>query len=634
MIVSELKLYNFRKFKSVKGAPGLHIKFHEGLNALIGENDSGKTAVIDALKLVLLTESNEYVRPTDEDFYTEDGVHFAAELKIELTLSSFSDNEAKNFVEYLEFSLTEGKKPEYIMHLHYRARRENGRIYSELRVGDVDDGITLEGKAKDLLRAVYLRPLRDAEREMSSGRNSRISQILFNHPVVKSVSEQRLQEIVTNANEEIEKHFAEDDYGKTVLRHIRKTLQEFNEQGRSNDAKLKTSDVQLKSILESLSLKAPEYHPGLGELNLLFMAAELLLLQNDESGGIRLALIEELEAHLHPQAQLRLIQYLQHEYQEKGVQIIISTHSPVLASKINLKNLVLLKNGMGFDLSPDNTKLEKGDYLFLQRFLDSTKANLFFAKGVIMVEGSAEEMVVPMIADIIGCPLEKNGVSIVNVGGTSFLRYSRIFQRADNSLMGIPVAVITDCDVKPENEQGCFCEKNEEMAEAVSRKKQKYSGGDVRGFIAPKWTLEYCIALSCLSEEFHKSIYYGNKIKNSDVYALTKDKIIDANKSYETDYNCWKSLHSEEYAYNVYKLMLTDGNSSNLKAIVAQCFTAFLLWNISDHTDKINQEEMFNQDLYRMKINSDKKEELKRRIEKDVNLRYLVDAIKYATNCQ
>lgn len=56
------------------GAPGLQITFHKGLNALIGENDSGKTAVIDALKLVLLTQSNEYIRPVDEDFYTSANV--------------------------------------------------------------------------------------------------------------------------------------------------------------------------------------------------------------------------------------------------------------------------------------------------------------------------------------------------------------------------------------------------------------------------------------------------------------------------------------------------------------------------------------------------------------------------------
>ena len=50
MIVSQLQVYNFRRFKSIDGKPVLSITFHEGLNALIGENDSGKTAIIDALK--------------------------------------------------------------------------------------------------------------------------------------------------------------------------------------------------------------------------------------------------------------------------------------------------------------------------------------------------------------------------------------------------------------------------------------------------------------------------------------------------------------------------------------------------------------------------------------------------------
>ena len=140
----------------------------------------------------------------------------------------------------------------------------------------------------------------------------------------------------------------------------------------------------------------------MGELNLLFIAAELLLLKDDSDGGMKLALIEELEAHLHPQAQLRLISYLQNEYNENKVQIIISTHSPILASKINLKNLILMKNGYGYDLAEGKTGLEKGDYLFLQRFLDSTKANLFFAKGVIMVEGDAESIIRWMTKRLIG----------------------------------------------------------------------------------------------------------------------------------------------------------------------------------------------------------------------------------------
>ena len=73
MIVSELRLYDFRQFHGENGEPGLSVSFHKGVNALIGENDSGKTAVIDALKLVLLTQSNDFVRPCEEDFYFREG---------------------------------------------------------------------------------------------------------------------------------------------------------------------------------------------------------------------------------------------------------------------------------------------------------------------------------------------------------------------------------------------------------------------------------------------------------------------------------------------------------------------------------------------------------------------------------
>ena len=98
MIISELKLYNFRKFKSTDDTPGLTVMFHRGLNALIGENDSGKTAIIDAIKLVLLTQSNEYIRPTENDFYIgTDGLP-STEFRIDCTLTDFTQNEAKNFM--------------------------------------------------------------------------------------------------------------------------------------------------------------------------------------------------------------------------------------------------------------------------------------------------------------------------------------------------------------------------------------------------------------------------------------------------------------------------------------------------------------------------------------------------------
>ena len=625
MIISELRVYNFRRFKAVDDAPGLKITFHKGLNALIGENDSGKTAVIDALKLVLLTQSNEYIRPSDEDFYKTIDGDACSEFKIDCTISEFTQNEAKNFIEYLSFNKTENGI-EYTLELHYRAWKDGHRIYQELRVGDVEDGISIDGKARELLKAVYLKPLRDAEREMSSGRGSRISQILLNHPVFKDKKEHAVLDIFRGANVD----------GKRILQTIRSNLESFNDKGQDSNAELKTSDIQLKAILESLSLDAPECNPGLGELNLLFIAAELLLLKDDMDGGLKLALIEELEAHLHPQAQLRLISYLQNEYNKNDVQIIISTHSPILASKINLKNLILMKNGTGHDLAEGQTGLQKGDYLFLQRFLDSTKANLFFAKGIIMVEGDAENILIPVIADILGYPLERYGLSIVNVGSTAFLRYSRIMVRKDGADIGIPVSVITDCDVRPYDvdpvtKEKIFNEKEVESSQAKEEKDRRYTNGSVCAFTSPRWTLEYCIALSSLSDDFHKAVHYGKKILNAqENISLTDAKIDEANGAAEAEAQAWKELSHAKKAYNVYNLMLNGDGKSSLKAIVAQCLASLLRWKISIIPDGLTQEKMFDLDLYGFKIDEGKKETLKSEIENDPFLSYIVNAIKYA----
>ena len=472
---------------------------------------------------------------------------------------------------------------------------------------------------------------------MQSGRSSRISQILINHPVFKDKTEHDITKIFKNANTQIEEYFTTNTEGKRILQTIRDNLKSFNNERQSSNAELKTSDIQLKAILESLSLTASEINPGLGELNLLFIAAELLLLKDDTDGGIKLALVEELEAHLHPQAQLRLISYLQNEYNENGVQIIVSTHSPILSSKINLKNLILIKDGVGYDLAVGKTGLEKSDYLFLQRFLDSTKANLFFAKGIIMVEGDAENILIPVIADIIGYPLEKYGVSIVNVGSTAFLRYSRIMVRSDGRDIGIPVSVITDCDVKPYDidpvtKQINFNEKKDESVQSQNEKNKKYTNGSVHGFTSPRWTLEYCIAMSCLADDFHKAVHYGKKLFNAkDHISLTQEKIIEANEVVAEEAGKWNTLPPAEIAYKIYSSMLNESGKSSLKAIVAQCLASLLRWKSSVKSNELTQDKMFDLDLYGLKTDEQMKSELKSMIVNDQFLNYIVNAIKHAS---
>ncbi len=110
------------------------------------------------------------------------------------------------------------------------------------------------------------------------------------------------------------------------------------------------------------------------------MASELLHLNKNNWDGISLALIEELEAHLHPQAQMQVVETLQ---KQSNIQLILTTHSPNLASKVKLENLILCCGNSAFPLGEQFTKLNKIDYGFLERFLDVSKANLFLQKELL-----------------------------------------------------------------------------------------------------------------------------------------------------------------------------------------------------------------------------------------------------------
>ena len=232
--------------------------------------------------------------------------------------------------------------------------------------------------------------------------------------------------------------------------------------------------------------------------------------------------------------------------------------------------------------------------------------------------------------------MEKYGISVVNVGSTAFLRYSGIMVRKDGTDIGIPVSVITDCDVRPYDiepttKEKTFNEKKAESLQAKEKGDRKYTNGSVRGFTSPRWTLEYCIALSSLSDVFHKAVHYGKKILNAKEYiSLTDAKIDEANRDVEAEAQVWKGFSAAERAYHIYDLMLNGDGKSSLKAIVAQCLASLLRWEVSIIPAGLTQEKMFDLDLYGFKADESKEAALKSAIENDPFLSYIVNAIKYA----
>jgi len=558
MYLRKLRIWNFRKFGSGSNnlnftKPDIEVPFTCGLNVLIGENDSGKTAIIDAIKLVLLTHSGEWIGLTQEDFHKD-----TEKLRIECLFENLRDNEAMHFTEWLGMD-GEGKdaKP-YLKVILDASRKGNEHLHYDIRAGADDEGHLLTAEARDYLRATYLKPLRDAKSELIPKRNSRLSQILSGHSIFKGKDDKHVMKKLSQCWDCLFKKYFKKDYkacAEVICPHerifypdaqnanegegLRDNLQTFinsflgSEEQKANFGVL---ERELRNILEQLKLSLDDEKTGLGTQNLLFIAAELINLQRENWTGLRLALIEELEAHLYPQAQMRVIEFFvkfANDNKGKDVQYILTTHSPNLGSKVKLENLIICQDGKIFPMGKDYTELKEPDYAFLERFLDVTKANLFFAKGVILVEGWSEEMILPVLAKKIKRDLTQNGVSIVNVGNTAFLRYAKIFRRKDKQEMKIPVAVITDLDVKPEDENTKTNGKtNKEFK--TEAKKAEYDGQKVKTFVSPHWTLEYCISksksLSATFEIITKAIHpqitdsctfeqgLADKLKNRTLY--------------------------------------------------------------------------------------------------------------------
>jgi len=437
---------------------------------IVGPNNSGKTAILEAISLVLSSYLNPQreIFPRIEDFWhSADGDERELHrFEIILELRGIPEP-VYRFGDWLIKS--EGEKTARIS-LSCR-RDDKDRLSPSWRAGETGTG-RLEEDDLQRVRPIFLPALRNAERDLAPGRRSRMARLVEH---IASTDEAKAKEV--------EKKFKalQDEIIHTfpfsqAIERVNRRLEDATGTLHKQIAHLRFVNPELREIAENLQLSVgleglldfALTENGLGYNNLLYVATVLSQLSEDKEQDLRLLLIEEPEAHLHPQMQQVLVDALlqaSNPEQPEGkqpTQVIMTSHSPQLAAHVPIDKLTVLHQhkvepststavgtqrphkGKPLARSIRSFGLEPTTVRDLSRYLDSTKANLFFADGVILVEGIAEMLLLPILAKAVNRSLNHSHVSVVNIAGLAFDPFAKLFN--DIERLQIPCAIITDSD--------------------------------------------------------------------------------------------------------------------------------------------------------------------------------------------